>query len=133
MDSTLLRAKVSDYNCKFQDPEAVLATFREEWQRELEGVQVQKGLCNVSMQSSPSKEATQGSSNHTKGSLNALQSAPKNTDSDSGGGIISEGGEGGNDGYGDPDVDSSTQMEEVTPDVETKVGSVGFFLLNILH
>lgn len=62
--------------CKFQDPESVLASFREEWQRELEGAQVQKGLCNVSMQSSPSKEATQGSSSHNKGALKAVQSAP---------------------------------------------------------
>ncbi|XP_045133881.1 F-box only protein 9-like isoform X2 [Portunus trituberculatus] len=103
-----------------QDPESVLASFREEWQRELEGAQVQKGLCNVSMQSSPSKEATQGSSSHNKGGLKAVQSALKDNGSDSGGGIINEGGEGSSEGYGVPNVESSTPMEEVTSDVEAK-------------
>lgn len=108
--------------CKFQDPESVLASFREEWQRELEGAQVQKGLCNVSMQSSPSKEATQGSSSHNKGALKAVQSAPTDNGSDSGGGIINEGGEGDSEGYdGVSNVENSTPMEDVTSDVEAKV------------
>lgn len=105
-----------------QDPEAVLATFRKEWQRELEGAQVQRGLCNESMQQSPSK-ATEVSPNLPKGSLKALQSSPKkDVDSDSVGANISEAGE--NKDYGEPDVDSSAHMEEVTPDVETKAAEL---------
>ena len=81
------------------------------------------------MQSSPSKEATQDSSNHTKGTKKPLQSTPQDADNDSGGGIISQGGRGGNDGYGDPDVNSSTQMEQVTSDVETKVRNMEYLFI----
>ncbi|XP_050730829.1 uncharacterized protein LOC127005778 [Eriocheir sinensis] len=74
------------------------------------------------MQQSPSK-ATEVSPNLPKGSLKALQSSPKkDVDSDSVGANISEAGE--NKDYGEPDVDSSAHMEEVTPDVETKAAEL---------
>lgn len=100
----------------------MLATFRKEWQRELEGAQVQRGLCNVSKQLSPSKKVTQESSSLPKGNLKTLQSSPKkDIDSDSGAGNISGVDGGGNDDYAEPGVDNSAHVEKVTPDVETKV------------
>ncbi|XP_069174209.1 F-box only protein 9 isoform X2 [Procambarus clarkii] len=43
-----------------QDPEALLTTFREEWQRELVGAPSQKGHYHASVRSSPSRATSQG-------------------------------------------------------------------------
>lgn len=73
------------------------------------------------MQASPAKEVTQRSPSLPKASLKTLQSSPKKDIDNDSGSDINGVGERENDGYVEPDLDNSAPMEEVTPDVETKV------------
>lgn len=74
------------------------------------------------MQASPAKEVTQRSPSLPKASLKTLQSSPKkDIDNDSVSDNINGVSERENDGFVEPDLDNSAPMEEITPDVETKV------------
>lgn len=117
-----------------KDPETLLASFREEWQRELEGTSAQKGLYSASVKSSPTRGTTQGISQGPspppRGSPRILQGTQSqetdrnnsgtvaNGSSNTGGGSNSTGGGTGNKSG---NVGSGGRVEEeVRPDVELK-------------
>ncbi|KAG7174358.1 F-box only protein 9-like [Homarus americanus] len=106
-----------------QDPESVLATFREEWQRELVGTPNQKGLYHAPARS-PSRgtskgvfQGSQGPSGPARGSPRVVQrTQTPGTDGGSSGGTVSSGESVGGSGTGS----TGRVEEEIRPDIELK-------------